>query len=119
MADVTAKTIDELDSYEGEGRFCYAGKDLGVTAWGMNVERFPPGWDGYPEHDHTEDGQEEVFVVLDGSVTIHAGGETWTLGKGGMARIGPAEKRRLVPGDEGVTMLALGGTPGKAYEPRS
>lgn len=119
MSDVTVKTIDELDSWEGKGNFCYAGKGLGVTAWGMNVERFPAGWDGYPEHDHTEDGQEEVFVVLDGSATLHSGDETWALGKGSMARVGPSAKRRIVPGEDGVTLLALGATPGKAYEPES
>ena len=27
------------------------------------------------------------------------------------------QKRKIVPGPEGVTILALGGTPGKAYEP--
>lgn len=118
MADVTVKKFDELESYQGEGRFNYAGKSLGVTAWGMNLEQFPPSWDGYPEHDHAEDGQEEVFIVLEGSATLHADGETWTLEPGSLARVGPSQKRRIVPGERGVTILALGGTPGKAYEPR-
>jgi hypothetical protein len=34
-----------------------------------------------------------------------------------LARVGPIQKRKIIPGDEGVTLLALGGTPGKAYEP--
>ena len=33
-------------------------------------------------------------------------------------RVGPSQKRKFVPGPAGVTLLALGGTPGKAYEPR-
>lgn len=119
MPDVTVKTIDELDSWEGGGQFRYAGKGLGVTAWGMNVLDLPPGWEDYPEHDHAEEEQEEVYVVLEGSATLHAGDETWTLGKGAMARVGPEQKRRIVPGDEGVTILALGATPGKAHEPRA
>lgn len=118
MPDVTVKTIDALDSWKGEGHFRYAAKDLGVTAWGMNVLDLPPGWEEYPEHDHVEDGKEEVYLVLEGSATLHAGEETWTLEKGAMARVGPEEKRRFVPGESGVTMLALGGTPGQAYEPR-
>lgn len=119
MPDVTVKTIDELQSWEGGGQFRYAGKDLGVTAWGMNVEVLPPGWEEYPEHDHAEDGQEEVYVVLEGSATLHAGDEVWTLAPGILARVGPQQKRRIEPGDAGVTLLALGGTPGEAYEPRS
>jgi hypothetical protein len=33
-----------------------------------------------------------------------------------MVRVGPAVKRKIVPGAFGVTILALGGAPGKAYE---
>lgn len=115
MADVTFKRFDELHNYGGQ--FLYAGKGLGVTAWGMSVERLPANWTEYPEHDHSEDGQEEVFVVLEGSATLQADDESWELEPGTLARVGAAQKRKLVPGDKGVTLLAIGGTPGKAYEP--
>jgi len=117
MADVTVKKFDELESYQNEGRFNYAGKTLGVTAWGMNLERLSPNWDGYPDHDHAEDGQEEVFIPLEGSATLHADGQSWTLEPGMLVRVGPTTKRRIVPGPDGVTLLALGGTPGKPYQP--
>lgn len=116
MPDVTMKTFDDLDSHEG--MFLYAAKGLGVTAWGMNVERLPAGWDGYPEHDHAEDGQEEVYVVLEGNAELQAGDESWHLAPGTMARVGPEQKRKVIPGDAGCTMLVLGGTPGKAFEPK-
>jgi uncharacterized cupin superfamily protein len=120
MADVTVKRFNELDSYPGPpaNQFFYAGKSLGVTAWGMNLMRLPPNWADAPEHDHAEQGQEEVYVVLEGNATLHAGGESWTLRPGTLARVGPKQKRKIVPGDRGATILALGGTPGKAYEPR-
>ncbi len=117
MADVTVKRFDELEGHGGQ--FLYAGKGLGVTAWGMNVERLPPSWTEYPEHDHSKDGQEEVYVVLEGSATLQADGESWQLGPGTLARVGSGQKRKLVPGGEGVTLLAIGGTPGKRYEPRA
>jgi uncharacterized cupin superfamily protein len=116
MADVTVKAFDDLDNHEGV--FLYAAKGLGVTSWGMNVERMPPNWDGYPEHDHAGDGQEEVYVVLEGSATLEADGETWDLAPGHLARVGPAQKRKVVPGNSGATLLVLGGTPGKAFEPK-
>src|ERR1043165_4661606 len=109
MADVTVKHLDELDSYAGQ--FLYAGKGLGVTAWGMNVARLPAGWQDYPEHDHAEQGQEEVYVVLEGSARLAADGETWQLEPGTLARVGPAQRRKITPGEQGVTLLALGGTP--------
>ena len=118
MADVTIKRFDDLDSYEGKGRFRYAAKSLGVTSWGMNMLFLPAGWSDYPDHDHAKDGQEEVYVALTGSAQLQAGDETFTLEPGTLVRVGPAQKRKIVPGPQGVTLLALGGTPGKAYEPR-
>ena len=123
MLDVTVKRLDELESYEGPagppGQFLYAGRSLGVTAWGMNVLKLPPNWAGYPEHDHARDGQEEVYVMLRGSARLEAGGRIWQLEPGMLVRVGPSQRRKIVPGTEGVTLLVLGGIPGKAYEPQS
>ena len=114
MLDVTVKLIDELEGYQGQ--FLKAGKGLGVTSWGMNVLKLPPNWADYPDHDHVKDGQEEVYVVLKGSAKLQAEGEKWNLAPGMLARVGPRQKRKITPGPEGVTLLVLGGTPGKAYE---
>jgi hypothetical protein len=35
-----------------------------------------------------------------------------------LIRVGPAIKRKIVPGEKGVTVLALGATPGKTYSSR-
>jgi mannose-6-phosphate isomerase-like protein (cupin superfamily) len=115
MADVTFKRFEELDGYQG--RFLYAGRGLGITSLGMNVLRLPPNWADYPEHNHAKEGQEEVYVVLQGSARLTAGEGSWDLLPGTLVRVGAAQKRRIVPGASGVTILALGGTPGKAYEP--
>ena len=115
MTDVTVKHIDELESYEGRGTFMFARKGLDVTAFGMNVGRWPAGYDRYPDHDHEKDGQEEVYFVIEGSANLLAGEESFELAAGTFARVGPSQKRKLVPGDEGVTLLVLGGKPG-AFE---
>lgn len=117
MANVTVKHIDALESHEGKGAFLYAGSGLGVTAFGMNVERFPAGYADYPEHDHSGDGQEEVYLVLEGSATLYAGDETFELPVGTFARVGPGQRRKIVPGSEGVTILAIGAVPGRVFEP--
>jgi uncharacterized cupin superfamily protein len=113
MADVTVKHIDDLDSHEE--RFFYARKGLGVTSFGMNLERWPAGYSDYPDHDHEKDGQEEVYFVFEGSATLQAGDESFELTSGTFARVGPGQKRKLVPGADGVTLLAIGGKPG-AFE---
>jgi mannose-6-phosphate isomerase-like protein (cupin superfamily) len=112
MADVTVKHIDELESWDGQGRFFFARRGLGVTSFGINVGRYPAGYEGYPEHDHAKDGQEEIYFVFEGSMTLEAGGASYELTPGTFARVDPAVKRKIVPGGDGVTVLALGGQPG-------
>jgi uncharacterized cupin superfamily protein len=114
MSDVTIKRIDEFDTPNGGG-FCRARATLGVTAFGMQVEQFPPNFHHHPEHDHAEDGQEEVYTVLSGSATLHAGGREYRLVPGVFARVGPGERRQVTTGEEPVQLLAIGGTPGAAY----
>ncbi|HVE83319.1 MAG TPA: cupin domain-containing protein [Myxococcales bacterium] len=123
MADVTIKQVEELDYYQGDKaipdiKFRSAGRQLGVSAWGMNVIEMQPHCSSYPEHDHAKDGQEEVYVVLRGSATLHAGEERFPLAAGAFVRVAPAQKRKFVAGPEGLLLLALGATPGQAYQAR-
>ena len=118
MADITVKRFDELEDPYG-GRFLLARKSLGVSAWGMNVERYPAGYDDYPEHDHAGDGQEEVYVPLSGSAVLIADGEEHVLEPGMLARVGPGQKRKIVTRAQPIELLCLGGTPGAAYTPGS
>ena len=121
MADVKAKKIDDIAAYEGPSsipgiRFRPAGRDLGVSAFGMNVVAIEAGCTGYPAHNHAKDGQEEVYVVLDGDGSLEADdGVKTALGRGTLVRVGPATTRTILPGPKGIVVLALGGTPGKAY----
>ena len=77
---------------------------------------FPPNADAYPEHDHSEDGQEEVYVVLRGSGEVEIDGERHPLETDTMVRVSSGTKRKLRTQDEGMRVLAIGGCPGKAYE---
>jgi uncharacterized cupin superfamily protein len=115
MADVTVKREDQLETAFG-GAFKLLRHSLGLSAFGVQVLEMPPNADGYPVHDHGEDGQEECIVVLEGSVELIAGEETHQLEPGVYARVGSGQERKLVPGDEGVRVLIIGGIPGKAYE---
>jgi len=87
MSDLSIKRVEEFDSPNGGG-FCRARASLGVTSFGMQVENFPPHFEHFPEHDHTADGQEEVYTVLSGSATLHAEGATHRLAPGVFARVG-------------------------------
>jgi hypothetical protein len=86
----------------------------------MQVLTLPPSWDGYPEHNHdagaSDPSQEEVYIPLAGSATLVAGEERLELAPGTMARVGPEQLRRILPGADGVRLLVLGGRPG-AFDP--
>ena len=115
MDGFTVKRIDELQSIH-HGMVKLAGAELGVESFGLQVLDFPPGFEHYPEHDHAEDGQEEVYVVLEGSCDLEAAGERLSMGAGVMARVSPGTKRRIAPGESGVRVLAIGCTAEGAYE---
>ncbi len=113
MADVTVKKFEEFDNYGGQ--FFYAGKGLGVTAWGMNVAKLPAGWKDYPDHNHADDSQEEVYIPIAGDATFKAGDQTLKLVPGMMVRAGAKQKRKITPGKNGLTMVMIGGIPGKPW----
>lgn len=115
MADVTVKKIDEMESVY-DGMFVRARASLGVESFGMQIENLPPNHEHYPEHDESESGQEEVYTALEGSARLIAGDAEYRLEPGVFARVGKDVKRRIVPGPQGVRLLALGGVPGRAYE---
>ncbi|MSX02960.1 MAG: hypothetical protein F2813_07345 [Actinobacteria bacterium] len=116
MADYSVKKIDEMETTFGGG-LRKARAELGVKSVGMSILTLPAGYDRYPDHDHTHDDQEEVYVVLDGSGVINIAGEDYPLDRETMARVGPTVKRKVTAGSDGIRLLVLGGVPGQAYEP--
>ena len=86
---------------------------LGIRSFGINA--FTPGEDGtlIGGHDESGSGQEELYIVLEGNASFEIDGETVEAPAGTFVFIRP-EARRRATGD-GI-VLALGGTPGKAYE---
>ena len=115
MADYAVKRIDEMEgSYAGA--FKRARAELGVRAFGLQVLDIPPNAHQYPEHDHAEDGQEEVYVALRGSGEIEIDGERHAFDPETMIRVSAGTRRKLWPGANGLRVVAIGGVPGRAYE---
>jgi uncharacterized cupin superfamily protein len=115
MANVTVKSMDEFDGAFG-GAMKLVRHGLGVTSFGIQVMDFPPGADQYPDHDHSSDGQEEVYTVLAGAATLQVDGTDYELTPGVFARVGAGTSRKIVTKSESARILAVGGIPGKAYE---
>jgi mannose-6-phosphate isomerase-like protein (cupin superfamily) len=102
---------------EREGRLRRVRTALGVTAFGINELRLPPGASG-SLHDESATGQEEVYYVLEGSGTMAVDGEEVELRPGRYVFVAPGTPRQLTAGDDGLTWLCIG-CPAGAYRPRS
>ncbi len=116
MAEFAVKRIDDMEAIYG-GAFKRARAELGIESFGIQVVDMPANAERYPEHDHSEDGQEEVYIALSGGCEIEIDGERFPLDPETMVRVSSGTKRKLWPGDEGLRVLIIGGTPGRAYEP--
>jgi len=119
MADMTVKQVGDMESIF-YGSFRRAGAELELASFGMNVIDFPPdaGEGVYPDHDHAEEGEEEVYLAWRGSGILTVEGEEIALDQDTAVRVGPETKRKVRSGPDGLRLLVLGGVPGEVYERR-
>ena len=88
-------------------RFVPLRRQLGVTTFGCNEIVLEPGQRG---RIHRHQRQEEVYLVLAGSLTLVIDGEEQLLERGELARVAPELRRQLVNrGPDRLVLVALGG----------
>lgn len=91
----------------GTERFVSLRRMLGVSSFGMNLIQLQPGARGRI-HVHRE--QEEVYLVLEGTLSLAVDRDERDMGVGELARIAPDVRRQLVNrGPHRCVILALGG----------
>jgi len=90
-------------------RFQPLRRELGVSSFGMNLIVLAPRQRGRV---HTHERQEEVYLVLDGELTLALEqGVAHTLAAGALVRVPPGMRRQLLnAGGEPLVLLALGGS---------
>jgi uncharacterized cupin superfamily protein len=104
METGTTRTRLDLDTEE---RFSALRRMLGVTTFGMNLIVLQPGQRG---RIHRHERQEEVYLVLEGTLTLVVEGEDSALERGELVRVAPDLRRQLVNRGPGrLALLALGG----------
>jgi hypothetical protein len=109
--DTPTWKIARLDDIERRGRTIPVRERLGIHAFGINA--FRPDGDGLLINEHDEaGGQEELYIVLDGTATFEIDGETVDAPAGTFLSVAP-EARRKATGQG--TVLVVGGTVGEAY----
>lgn len=133
MSTATEKSyaIAQIDELEPAARIAPQAPDggrqrfdirrhLDITAFGVSAFSAPSGHVVINEHDETflgEAGQQELYIVVNGAATFEIDGETVEAAAGSLVHVQPTARRKATATDDGTTILVVGGTPGKPYEP--
>ena len=103
MNEGTSRTA--LDPDHGE-RFLGLRRALGVTSFGINQMVLRAG---QRMRIHRHQHQEEVYLVLEGTLTVAIEGQETELARGELMRVAPGVKRQLINyGPDRVLLVALG-----------
>jgi quercetin dioxygenase-like cupin family protein len=113
--EVEAHPVSEWGHVDVDGHFRPVGQALGATAFGLNQLELAPEAKG-PVHDHRQDGQQEIYLVIRGRGTIRIDGHDHELQPGQFIFLPPEAERQMVAGTDGLAWLGIGCKPG-AYAP--
>jgi uncharacterized cupin superfamily protein len=95
-----------LQPDDGE-RFQQLRRQLGVTAFGLNLIVLEPRQRG---RIHAHERQEEVYLVLEGTLTLGVENEEHELGPGQLVKVAAPVRRQLINrGPQRLVLLAIGG----------
>ena len=114
----TLVNIDDPAVESFQGRFFRVRRALGTTAFGINEIRLPAGSSG-KEHDESETGHEEVYVILERSGTFALNGTEAAVRPGDYLRVEADVVRMATSGPNGLRFVALGGKPLSEYDSRT
>jgi hypothetical protein len=119
MSDYKVARLDEIDEItDGREPWRPVAHHLGITAFGVNT------WTGHAagdriinEHDEADDA-EELYVVQSGRARFEFGDERLDAPAGTYVFVPPGVRRTAFAEEPETTILAMGATPGQAYEPQ-
>ncbi len=97
------------------GRIRPVRKALEIESFGVNEFELAAGSTTYPEHDELKTGQDELFVILEGSGTMTIDGESFELMPGRYVYVTPESKRHIAPGSSGLRYVAIGAPAGGVH----
>ena len=111
--------LDEIDEHsDGRCPWRAVRHHFGITAFGVNAWTAQAAGDRiFNEHDESDDGNEELYLVLRGRAAFELDGERIDAPAGSLVFAHPDVKRTAFAEEPGTTILAIGGVPGQAYEP--
>jgi tetratricopeptide (TPR) repeat protein len=90
---------------------------FGIRSFGINAWTAREAGDRIiNEHDESDDSTEELYLVQQGRAVFELDGDRVPAPTGTFVFAGPGVKRTAFAEEPGTTIIALGGTPGQAYE---
>jgi tetratricopeptide (TPR) repeat protein len=118
MSEYAVARVDEIDEvHDGRCPMRPVRHHFGITSFGVNA------WTGKEagdriinEHDEADEN-EELYLVHSGRARFELDGEQTDAPAGTLVFVRPGIKRTAFAEEPGTTLLAIGGTPGQAYEP--
>jgi tetratricopeptide (TPR) repeat protein len=119
MSGYTVAHLDDIDEIsDGRCPWRPVRHHFGIMSFGVNAWTARDAGDRIiNEHDESDEDNEELYLVQRGRATFELDGERVDAPAGALVFARPGVKRTAFAEEAGTTIVALGGTPGKAYEP--
>ena len=120
MKGYAVARLDEIDEVSDGGcPFRPVRLHLGITSFGVNAwTARDVGGRIIDEHDESEpDADEELYFVVRGRAVFELDGDRVAAPAGTFVFAPPGVRRTAFAEEPATTVIALGGTPGMAYEP--
>ena len=119
MSGYTVARLEEIEELN-DGREPYrpVRHHFGITGFGINAWTARDAGDRViNEHDESDDEAEELYLVQRGRATFELDGERLDAPTGTLVFVRSGVKRTAFAEEPGTTIIAIGGIPGRAYEP--
>jgi hypothetical protein len=119
MSGYAVAHLEEIDEVsDGRCPWRPVRHHFGITSFGVNAWTAGDAGDRIiNEHDESGEGEEELYVVQRGRAAFELDGERVDAPAGTLVFVRAGVKRTAYAEESGTTILAVGGTPGKAYQP--
>src|SRR5918911_4289419 len=120
MSEYAVAHLEEIEEVtDGREPWRPVRHHFGITSFGVNAWTARNAGDRIiNEHDEADDDdqQEELYLVHSGRARFELDGERLDAPAGTFVRARPGVKRTAFAEEPGTTIVAIGGTPGRAYE---
>jgi len=110
LTTTTGHAFSSLEELGDGYGFRKVRRAMGVSAFGVNIVVYPPGYEGF---EHWHDMQDELYFVHRGTAKFEVGGEERILGPGGLCHVESTTHRKVTNvGDDDLVIFIVGGKGG-------